>query len=242
MYKKSLLLVLLLFVVLLSVSACDATLTRGSGAYITEAREVSNFDSIDLSGSGEVIVTQGEGESLTIETDDNVMEHVKAEVSGGTLKLGFEDGLNLVSPTRLIFTVGVNDLSSVRITGSGDVESDRIETDRLETTITGSGDVQIAELTADEVKARITGSGDIDLAGEAATQDVTISGSGKYRAGDLRSEKAEVSISGSGNATVWATETLDVSISGSGDVNYYGRPAMNTSGGGSGDVTGLGEK
>ncbi len=65
---------------------------------ITETREVSNFDSISLSGSGEVIVTQGGSESLAIETDDNVMEHVKAEVRCGTLNLSLEDVLTSISP------------------------------------------------------------------------------------------------------------------------------------------------
>jgi hypothetical protein len=242
MFKKNLVWVLILSAVTLAVTACNATVVDGSGDLITETREVSNFDSINLSGLGEVIVTQGGGESLTIETDDNVMEHVKVEVSGGTLNLGFKEGLNLISPTRLLFTVGVDDLTSLSISGSGDIESDRIETDRLETTISGSGDIQIGTLTADEVKARITGSGDMDLTGEVAAQDITISGSGKYRAGDLRSESAEVSISGSGDATVWATDSLDVNISGSGSVDYYGRPSMSTSGSGSGDITNRGDK
>jgi hypothetical protein len=242
MCKKRLFLVLLLGVAILMVTACNANIVKGSGDLITETREVSNFDSIALSGSGEVVITQGDGESLTIETDANVMEHVKAEVKGGTLELGFEDGLNLISPTRLIFTVGVDELAGLSISGSGDIESDMIETDRLDVKISGSGDVQIGTLTADEVKAKISGSGDIDLAGEAATQDVSISGSGKYRAGDLQGETVEVSISGSGDATVWATESLDISISGSGSVDYYGRPSISTSGSGSGNINSRGEK
>ena len=242
MYKKRLLLVLLLLVAILVVTACNASIIKGSGDLITETRQVSNFDSIDLSGSGEVIVTQGGSESLTIETDDNVMEHVKAEVVGGTLQLGFEEGLNLIDHTRLIFTVGVDDLESLEISGSGDIESDKIETTRLDATISGSGDVQITDLTAGEVTAKISGSGEIDLAGEAAAQDVTINGSGKFLAGDLCSESVKVSISGSGDAIVCATETLDSNISGSGSIDYYGRPSINTSGSGSGDLTGLGEK
>ena len=242
MCKKRLVLLLLLLVAILPVTACNVSFTRGSGDLITETRDVSGFDSIDLSGFGEVIVTQGGGESLTIETDDNIMEHVKAEVSGGTLNLGFEDGVNAILPTQLIFTVGVDDLTSVSISGAGDIESDMIVTDRLDATISGSGDVLIADLTAGEVKATISGAGEIDLAGEAAVQDVTIGGSGSYRAGGLLGDSVEVSISGSGDATVWATESLDTNISGSGSVDYYGRPSINTSGSGSGDVNSLGEK
>jgi len=242
MYNNRIFLVLLLLAAILTVTACNASIIKGSGDLITETRQVSNFDSIDLSGSGEVIVTQGGSESLTIETDDNVMEHVKAEVVGGTLELGFEEGLNLIDHTRLIFTVGVDDLKSLKISGSGDIESDMIETPRLDAIISGSGDVQITDLTAEEVTAKISGSGEIDLAGDATDQDVTINGSGKYLAGDLCSDSVKVSISGSGDATVCATESLDSNISGSGSVNYYGRPSINTSSSDSGKLNNLGEK
>jgi predicted small secreted protein len=242
MYKKSLALFLLLLVVILLVTACNLNAIRGSGNLVTEARDVSGFDGIALSGSGEVIITQGEGESLTIETDDNIMEHIKAEVSGGTLNLGFEEGVNLVSATRLVFTVGVDELKSVSIAGSGDIESDMIVTDRFDATIGGSGDVLIPALTADTVEAKIGGSGEIDLGGEAAAQDVNIGGSGSYRGGDLRGELVKVSIGGSGNAIVWATDSLETDISGSGSVSYYGRPSVSTDNSGSGDVTSLGEK
>ena len=233
--------ILLLLVAMLAVTACNAVIT-GSGDLITETRQVSNFDRIELSGSGEVIVTQAGSESLSIETDDNVMEHVKAEVEGGTLKLGFEKGVNIISSTRLIFYVGVDDLTGLAISGSGDVEADLLETDRLEAEVSGSGDVRVTDLTSGEVKARISGSGEIDLAGDAAAQDITISGSGQYLAADVCSESVRVSISGSGDALVCATGTLDANISGSGSVDYYGRPSVNSSGSGSGKINNLGEK
>ena len=241
MCKKRYLLVLLLLVAILTVTACTSII-KGSGNLITETRQVSNFDRIALSGLGEVIVTQGGSESLSIETDDNVMKHVKVEVKNGTLTLGFEEGFNLIAPSRLIFHVGVDDLTGLTISGSGDVESDMVKTDRLDVNVSGSGDVQIADLKASEVKAKISGSGEIELAGEAAAQDVTMSGSGKYLAGDLCSESVKVSVSGSGDATVCVTGTLDSTISGSGSVNYYGRPSINSSASGSGKINNLGEK
>jgi len=242
MASKRVILLLCLFLAVLIVTACNARVITGSGDVITETRQVNDFDRISISGSGEVIVTQGESESLSIETDDNVMDHIEAEVEGGTLKLGMKDGINLISTTRLVFYVGVDDLAGLSISGSGDVESEKIDAGHLEVQISGSGDVMIASLTADELKAEISGNGEIDLAGDVAAQDVDISGSGKYLAGDLCSESVKVSVSGSGDATVCATETLDVSVSGSGSVNYYGRPSLTTSKSGTGDINSLGEK
>jgi len=241
MYRKKMLLLLSLVVVVLTITACSTRFIRGSGNLVTEARQVSNFDSIALSGSGEVIVTQDGSESLSVETDDNVMKYVKTEVKGGTLTLGFEDGVNIISTSRLTFYVGVEDLTGLTISGSGDFESDRLETSRLDISVSGSGDVQIAELIASDVKARISGSGEIDFSGNVATQDVAVSGSGRYLAGDVCSEIVTVSVSGSGGATVCANEMLDVDISGSGSVNYYGEPSINASTSGSGSLNKLGK-
>lgn len=248
MDKKRFLAVLLLLMAILTVSACNGgvNVIRGSGNVITEDRQVANFDRIALEGSGQVIVTQGGSESLTVETDDNVMEHVKTEVEGGTLTLGLvtglPTGLNIQSTTRLIFYVGVDDLAGLSISGSGDIEGEMIEAERLDASVSGSGNVRISNLTASEMQAEISGSGEVDLAGgEAAEQDISISGSGEYLAGEVCSASVTVSISGSGKATVCATETLDADISGSGSVGYFGRPSVSSSGSGSGNLNSLGE-
>jgi hypothetical protein len=240
MNMQKLLSVLLLIAVILTIAACAGV--NGSGNLINETRQVSNFDKIELSGSGEVIITQSGNESLSIETDDNVLEYVNVEVDGGTLKLGLKSGARSVSPSHLTFIVGVDDLNSLSVSGSGDIESDGLETSSLEVEVSGSGLVQIANLGSDDVKIDISGSGEINMAGDVAGQDVAISGSGKYLAGDLSSKSANVSISGSGDVTVWATESLDADISGSGSIGYYGRPAIDLSGGGSGKINSLGEK
>jgi hypothetical protein len=222
----------LLLAVLLTATACSTRMITGSGNLVTEARQVSGFDRIDLSGSGTVIVTQGAGETLTIETDDNILEYVLSNVENGTLKLGFKSGINIMDTTRLVFNVGVDDLTSLGLSGSGSIEVDKLETDHLDVDVSGSGNVQISELIAGRVKLYISGSGIIDLTGDVPVQDVSVGG-----------ESVTVSVSGSGNATVCATETLDADVSGSGSVNYYGQPSsVHQSVSGSGAINNLGEK
>ena len=232
----------LMLIASLVFSACGLRVIRGSGVIVSETRQVSNFDSIDLSGSGEVILTQGNAESLKIEADDNLMQYVEAVVRAGTLELGFKDGVNIIQSTKLVFYVEVDDLTGLAISGSGDFEADRIETDQLNATVSGSGDIQIAELKADYVKTSISGSGEIFLGGVVETQEIRVSGSGKYIAGGLCSERVTLDVSGSGNATVCATGTLDVDISGSGNVSYYGQPSVHSSTSGSGTINSLGDK
>ncbi|OGO60233.1 MAG: hypothetical protein A2032_01625 [Chloroflexi bacterium RBG_19FT_COMBO_49_13] len=242
MNKNGLLIVLMVCVAVLTVSGCNSFVTRGSGDLITETRQVSNFDRVELSGVGEVVITQDGSESLSIETDDNLMKYIEVVVEDGTLKLGFKDRVNFISPSRLVFYVSVDDLTGVAVSGSGDIESDMLKTDHLDVAVSGSGDVQVADISTGEVNTDISGSGEIYLSGDATTQDLTISGSGKYQAGDLCSASVTVNVSGSGSATICATESLESDISGSGSVNYYGQPMINSTGSGSGTLNSLGEK
>jgi hypothetical protein len=180
-----------------------------------------------------------------VETDDNVIAHIKADVEGRTLRLGIEERsypINMISPTQLIFTIEIDDLTGLSISGSGNIQAEMIAVDRLSASISGAGKVQISNLVADEVRAEISGSGEVDLAGgEAASQDISISGSGNYLAGELCGAMVRVSVSGSGEATVCAKDTLEADISGSGNVNYYGQPAIYLSGSGSRQINNLGE-
>src|SRR5262245_51229407 len=60
----------------------------GSGNVTTESRTVTGFTDIEISGSGKLIVEQGDSEALSITTDDNLMEYIASEVQGSKLTLG----------------------------------------------------------------------------------------------------------------------------------------------------------
>jgi hypothetical protein len=56
--------ILILIPILLMATACNVV--RGSGNVITEPREVSHFNRVSMGGSGELTITQGDEESLTV--------------------------------------------------------------------------------------------------------------------------------------------------------------------------------
>ena len=231
-----------LTMVMLLVSACGIIPTLGSRNLISESRDVSGFERVEVSGGGSMDIIQDGTESLTVETDDNVMQYVTSEVRGGTLYLGMDFGLRSFLPSRLHFTLHVKDLTGISTSGSWEVVSEAIQTGDLSIVISGSGKVIVNALTADELDTTVSGRGELNLSGEAKQQNINIRGSGKVLAGDLRTQGASVRISGSGNVTVWASETLRVHVSGSGDVRYYGSPQVSFDQSGSGNVHSLGKQ
>ena len=246
---------LVLIVIFAVTSACivpfSPRLIEGSGNIIVEDRKVSGFDNILVYGAGKVIVSQGNSESLSVETDDNLMKYIKTEVKGNTLEIGFTDstlfssrrgGAALDPSDGFIFRVSVIDLEGISVSGAAKFEVEKLKTDQLDISLSGAGDVTVDDLNATRLDVDISGAGDIELTGKVEVQNVVLSGFGRYQASDMESQEAAVTISGAGGAEVWVTETLDVTISGAGDVKYYGSPTVNPEISGVGRIQGLGDK
>ena len=210
---------------------------------ITETREVRNFDRVTFSASGELSITQGEQESLTIGALRDAMPRIETEVSGGTLYIRFREGLLPTVPqVGIVYNLTMREIGGLHLSGAGSLQASSIETDDLEVVLSGAGGVAISSLTAETLEVGLTGTGAVELAGQVGEQDVTISGAGGYRAGELESQRATVNSSGVGGATVWATDTLDVTISGVGSVEYYGSPSVTQNISGVGSLTSLGDR
>jgi hypothetical protein len=210
---------------------------KGSGTVVKERRDVSGFDGIALAGSGAVIVTQGDEESLVIEAEDNLIPLIETKVEDGILEIGTKDDNVTLAPTEpMVFHVGIKLFNSVSLAGSGRLESDGVKTGHLQVDLAGSGKVEISNLDAERVTVDIGGSGKAVLAGTTGSQTVNIAGSGSHDTPGLESRSATVNISGSGKAVVWAKDDLDVNLTGSGKVEYFGEPTLRQAILGSGKV------
>nr|WKN39104.1 DUF2807 domain-containing protein [Tunicatimonas sp. TK19036] len=207
---------------------------RGSGNVITEGRVISSFTQIEVDGSANVFLSQGNEQIVEIEADDNIIPVITTEVRGGELEIGSSRNYRTSNPVNIYITVPV--ISAIKIDGSGDVFGETsMGGDQLELEVSGSGNMDL-ELYYTQLWVESNGSGDFQLFGEVDDQEVRISGSGNYQARDLTSENCDIRISGSGDAAVSASEYLKAEIRGSGNILYYGDPQIESSVSGSGNV------
>ena len=216
----------------------------GSGRVVEESRPVAGFTAISLYSEGQVTIVQGDEETLTIETDDNMLEYLETTVTDGVLSIRLrEDSRVDLEPTNGIrFDVTVLALDAVDLYGAGSFEIGDLTTDRLSLTVYGAGDIGIGNLQASELDAVLTGVGSVVVAGQVGRERLTITGTGKIDASAMSAEQATVGLSGIGDITVWATDRLDATISGIGEVHYYGDPSVTQSVTGAGRFRHLGDK
>ncbi|HEU0027953.1 MAG TPA: head GIN domain-containing protein [Ktedonobacterales bacterium] len=195
----------------LTLSACEVSIpgvnvTQGSGTIKTETRAVSGFTGVALRGAGTLTIRQGNTESLTITTDDNLLPLLTSTVNNGVLELSGKER-TIPRPTDGIkWDVTVKNLNSVSLTGAGIVNVENLNTSSLDT--------------------KISGAGTMNVSGRASAQSISVTGAGNYNGRNFTAPTATVNISGAGNAFVNASEALDATVSGAGVVTYYGTPKV----------------
>jgi len=266
--KKASVLIALSFFALVGLNSCievdglciDQRTVRGSGTLSSEMRPVGDINAVELSTIGTLHIKIGDTTSLEIEAEDNLLEYIEADDTGGKLVI---DTRNVSLRTRrpINYYLTVKELKAIEISSSGDIEAPDLRADRFAIEINSSGNLDMGDLEARHVRITVNSSGDITIGdvhatsiaveinssgnvrisgGEVDEQDININSSGDYRARDLASREAEVNICSSGNAIIQVSDYLGADVSSSGDVQYAGDPKVDSRETSSGDVRKIG--
>jgi len=210
-------------------------ITSASGEIISKSYDISDFENINLIGSGNIFLTQGKEYSLNIQADKNIIEKLNVEVQGDTLKIG-DVGFLLFNINPIKIYITMPEVTSVRIGGSGSIQTQNtINSQDLSLIVDGSGKIN-TNLNVEKLSTKILGSGSATYIGKANEHNIKIEGSGSIKAFDLTNKITNINIIGSGSTQVSPTDNLNVKISGSGSVKYQGNPTIDQSISGSGSV------
>jgi hypothetical protein len=189
----------------LATSGCDSG-ERSSGPVTSETREVDDFDSIEMEGAARLEITVGSPESVAIEAHEEVIQRVRTEVHGDTLRI--------TSKPRDWFISSGRPRVTVRVTVP-ELDSLKLE---------GGNDVRLAGLAGGETKIRAEGAAHIKAEGQVDELTVHMAGAGHADLSRLAAEKAKVTVDGVGSVYVYAKESLDATMNGVGAILYVGSP------------------
>jgi hypothetical protein len=209
---------------------------RDAGAQTTQEREIQNVSGVRLLTSGNLTITVGSPEKLTVTAGANQQVGLTSQVIDGTLILDNKSSNTISGDISYALTVAPVD--SLELSGSGNAEGIGVLRGDATLTVSGSGNATLSGLDLTSLTADLSGSGGVQLAGSATTQRVTVTGSGDYDASALASEQADVEADGSGSAKVDVSGRLSATSTGSGDIIYTGNPSqVDKNSSGSGGIT-----
>jgi hypothetical protein len=188
--------------------------TGGSGASVTDRREVAPFTAVELAGSNTVVIHVGAPRSVAVTGDDNLVGGVTTVVRAGRLVIDDSGSFTTRAPMRV--AVSVPSLDGVEISGTGTVTVDGVTSADFSTELAGDGTLVVSG-TVDRVTAVLAGDGTLDLH-------------------DLVATDGTARLQGTGTIRVHATSTLDALLTGTGTILYGGNPSVTMRNTGSGTV------
>jgi hypothetical protein len=211
---------------------------QGQEAQPRTLPNLRNFDGVTLIGPDDVVVTQGADFSVRAEGDTEALDHLNIYVKDGTLQVGRKDSSSLLGNGGGAATVHITlpALTHVSLTGSGDMEIDKLSGKQVRAQITGPGNLSIADLSADAADLALTGSGDLIVGGKALTTMLSTTGSGDIDADNLAAGNASLRLVGSGDIRARASKGADISIMGTGDAQVRGTASCRVSKMGTGEA------
>jgi len=221
---KKLVIILLCTVATLSVSAQKKKTVKAEGPVVKKEVKIGNFEGVHTSCAIDVYLVQGNSNSLSIETEKNLHDYIKAEVKDNVLHLYTK--ANIKGTKGMKAYVSMSEIVSLKASSAGDIHGESaIKADEIKLSASSAGDIKL-KLKADKVYVNCSSAGDIKLVGNAKYLKASASSSGDLYAADFEVKEAKVSASSSGDVVVNVQDNLYARASSTGDVRYIGDPEV----------------
>lgn len=228
----------------LLLAACGGPIV-GSGDLVTEEYDLTDFTRIEVSHAFEVEVRRGDQHSVSITVDDNLLDRLRVEQDGDTLRIGFERGLDFGTATRRATIVlpemralslsGASDANlsgfasddplDLRLSGASSIALDQVTSGAIDLEASGASRVT-GRLRAADVRFEASGASRIELEGSGEEAELEASGASRLRLDDFTLRAATVRLSGASNAGVNVSRTLSAELSGASTLEYSGDPSI----------------
>jgi hypothetical protein len=211
---------------ILLIVACTHGQSRktvnGNNNVVTRERPAGSFNGLRVSAGIDVYLKQGDKESITVETDENLQEYIITEIQGGVLHVYTEANIRDSKEKKVYVTM--KDITSIKASSAGDIMGETpITTKDIEIDVSSAGDIKL-DVNAEKISVDISSSGDISLKGQADILEADLSSAGDLNAFDLKVREADVSVSSAGDADINVSEKLTARASSAGDIHYTGNP------------------
>jgi hypothetical protein len=208
----------------------------GDGHTATRDASVGSFNSVDVSGALEAHISQGTGNSVKIETDQNLLDLVEVFTEGNTLVARTRHGYNLQPSRKIIIYITAPEFKDLDVSGASKIIADNaISGNDMHIGASGASHISM-EVNGGKISSDLSGASSLTLKGQATDFDLEASGASHSKCYELQAENAFIDLSGASSAEITANKNLRAEASGASHVRYKGNASVNSNTSGAGSV------
>ena len=193
-----------------------------------QTRAIGSFNSIKVSGSIEVFLSQGGSEALAISaSEEKYREKIRTEVINGTLTIWYDgEWISWSGNKKLRAYVSFKSLNMLEASGaSGFHINGTLGLPSLTVKLKGASDlrgtVKISTLIID-----LNGASDVKLNGSVGSITIDASGASDVKGYDLIADACTAKLSGASDVNITINKELSVHAGGASSVHYKGSAVM----------------
>ena len=219
--------IFILFTALAMVIGCTQIPITGSGNVITQEEPISDFDKVDISDSFAMDISQGEGFSVIVRVDDNLVEHLQVVKEGSTLKIGLKPNRNYTaSNATMEAEITMPELTGLDLSGASQATITGFKSSLdLSVDLSGAssllGDIKAAKTSFD-----LSGGSDANLSGSGQEARIDVAGGSQIDLSNFPVAEVTVKVAGGSTATVNTSGKLNADASGASQIYYLGDPIL----------------
>lgn len=220
---------------LMSCAVDPSKKIKGNRNVITQEREVNEpFNHVSVSQGIKLFIKMDAQETLHVEADENLHEHIITEINKGHLKI-YIDGVITSSKAKTVY-VSLPNLNSVKASSGSSAQSENLlMSDDLHVKSSSGASIKL-DVDAINLSADSSSGSTIYLQGKATNYSSESSSGSSIRSYDLIAKNATSKVSSGARIELTATENLTPRASSGGSIKYKGKPYIDnfkTSSGGS---------
>ena len=196
---------------------------KGNGQVTTSKRDVTeNFTKIETSEAIVIEIEQAENNSIEVETDSNLQNHVKTTISNGVLKISLNK--NMIVYNELIVRVKIKELKEIESSSASSIKSNTVFKGKNLNIIASSASTIDMEVEYENIIVEASSTGDITLRGKALKLEANASSASTIDASELMSNEVFAKASSASDIKVYAIVKLDAKAESAGTIASVKRP------------------
>ncbi len=175
---------------------------RGNGIVTTQNRSVEPFTKIKINGVFDVIINQGNEETVVVLTDDNLQSLVTVEVTNGTLCVGLKLKSNFKEYTKMNILITLKSINELTNSLVGNLSNTgTLNLPQLTYTSSAVGNAML-NVQCNTLILKLKAVGDTNLTGTAKQCTITNSSVGNVNASKLIATTLTLQNTAVGNTTI----------------------------------------
>ncbi len=188
-----------------------------------ETRDIESFDKLDVFGNINVVMNQGEKESIVITTKNVDLSEVSTEVKDKMLKISMKSNL-FDDDAEVNVVLTYKEIQEINSNASADIDiKDLISGDKLIATATSGGRI-IMKVDLNAIELKVYQGAHIDITGKVKVQESYVNTGGVLSGANFESDEAYMKMNTGGQAEIIVKNLLDANVNTGASLNYFGTP------------------